>query len=168
MEVVGVGQGHQGIPAASDDLHRSKDRGKDLAEALELFGIATHVAGGPREAVTEELGSAFGVAEAGQVDREEVGCPGKPWPDPLKGQQALRPGTGQYEAGAGGAVAFSKADLHPLHSPKTNPHITAAHCCSAHDAPALWTKTRIEVRNAADTTRTCCSLGPVLGLGSAM
>jgi hypothetical protein len=50
-----------------------------------LFGIATHVAGGPREPVTEELGSAFGVAEAGQVDREEVGCPGKPWwPDPLK------------------------------------------------------------------------------------
>ena len=79
-----------------------------MAEALELFGIATHVAGGPREAVTEELGSAFGVAEAGQVDREEVGCPGKPWPDPLKGQQALRPGTGQYEAGLVGLSLSAK------------------------------------------------------------
>jgi hypothetical protein len=105
----------------------------------------------------EELGSAFGAAEAGQVDREDMGRARKPWPDPLKGQQALRPGTGQHEAGAGGAVADGKADLHPLHSPKTDPHITAAHYSSVHDAPAIWTKTRIEIRHAADTTQTSCS-----------
>jgi hypothetical protein len=52
MEVAGVGQGHQGVPAAGDDLHWRVDRGKELAEALELFGVAPQVAGRLREAVT--------------------------------------------------------------------------------------------------------------------
>src|SRR6185312_3635371 len=52
MEVVGVGQGYQGVPATSDDLYRRVDRGKELAEALEVFRVAPQVAGRLREAVT--------------------------------------------------------------------------------------------------------------------